>query len=88
MAEYEDVKYLHETQKYYQCQYDHMLKRMKQDAIAMQLDLNDLGDSVHSKQFIYSEESTKQRLAKEKKLQSKFRLDTLMKNIDHEQKKR
>ena len=42
-----------------------MLKRMKQDAIAMQLQINDLEDSVHSKKFIYKEESTKHRLAKE-----------------------
>ena len=36
-----------------------MLKRMKQDLIAMQLQLNDLTASVHSKTVIYKEESTK-----------------------------
>jgi hypothetical protein len=35
-----------------------------------------------------AEELTKQRKSKENKLQSKYRLDNLMKNIDHEQKKR
>lgn len=35
-----------------------------------------------------NEELNKQRKSKENKLQSKYRLDNLMKNIDHEQKKR
>ena len=35
-----------------------------------------------------SDELNKQRKSKENKLQSKYRLDNLMKNIDHEQKKR
>ena len=35
-----------------------------------------------------SEELNKQRKSKENKLQSKYRLDNLMKNIDHEQSKR
>lgn len=65
-----------------------MLKRMKKDLIALQLRSNDLIESLRSKNQIYKEESEKQRIAKENKLQSKYRLDNLMKSIDHEQKKR
>lgn len=65
-----------------------MLKRMKKDLIALQLQSNYLTESLRSKQQIYKEESNKQRIAKEQKLQSKYRLDNLMQNIDHEQKKR
>ncbi len=55
-----------------------MLKRMRRDMISLQLDTNDLTESLKSKQFIYKEESEKHRLAKEGKLQSKYRLDNLM----------
>ncbi len=65
-----------------------MLKRMKKDLIVLQLRSNDLTESLRSKNQIYKEESEKQRIAKENKLQSKYRLDNLMKSIDHEQKKR
>ena len=61
-----------------------MLKRMKKDLIALQLVSNDLTESLRSKSQIYKEEFEKQRLAKEHKLQSKYRLDTLMQNIEHE----
>ena len=61
---------------------------MKKDLIALQLRSNDLIESLRSKNQIYKEESEKQRIAKENKLQSKYRLDNLMKSIDHEQKKR
>ena len=61
---------------------------MKKDLIALQLESNYLTESLRSKQQIYKEESNKQRIAKEQKLQSKYRLDNLMQNIDHEQKKR
>ena len=61
---------------------------MKKDLIALQLKSNDLTESLRSKNQIYKEESEKQRIAKENKLQSKYRLDNLMKSIDHEQKKR
>jgi hypothetical protein len=61
---------------------------MKKDLISLQLRSNDLTESLRSKKGIYDDENKKLRLAREAKLQSKFRLDTLMKNIDHEQKKR
>lgn len=48
----------------------------------------DLMESLKSKRSIMSEELNKSRKSKENKLQSKYRLDNLMRNIDHEQKKR
>mmetsp|Transcript_31182 Transcript_31182/g.47733 ORF Transcript_31182/g.47733 Transcript_31182/m.47733 type:complete len:238 (-) Transcript_31182:1009-1722(-) len=82
------VKETHDFEKMYQQQNQHMLKRMKKDLIALQLKSNDLTESLRSKQQIFKEESAKQMSSKEHKLQSKYRLDNLMKNIDHEQKKR
>ena len=72
----------------YQKQYQHMLDRMKKDMISLQLTSNDLMESLRSKRSIMNDELNKQRKSKENKLQSKYRLDHLMKNIDHEQKKR
>jgi hypothetical protein len=57
---------------------------MKKDLISLQLTSNDLVESLRSKRTIMSEELNKQRKSKENKLQSKYRLDNLMKNIDHE----
>ena len=65
-----------------------MLDRMKKDLISLQLTSNDLIESLKSKKIIYEDELNKQRKSKENKLQSKYKLDNLMKNIDHEQKKR
>lgn len=45
-------------------------------------------ESLKSKKQIMNDELNKHRKSKENKLQSKYRLDNLMKNIDHEQKKR
>ena len=84
----EKVKFEHDTEKLYGLTYEHMLNRMKKDLISLQLKTNDLTESLRSKGQIYDDENKKLRLAREAKLQSKFRLDTLMKNIDHEQKKR
>lgn len=65
-----------------------MLSRMKKDLIALQIRSNELQESLRSKNQIYKEEFEKQRIAKEQKLQSRYRLDNLMQNIEHEQKKR
>ncbi len=65
-----------------------MLDRMKKDLISLQLVSNDFIESLKSKKIICTDEVNKQRTAKEHKLQSKYKLDNLMKNIDHEQKKR
>lgn len=61
---------------------------MKKDLIALQIRSNELQESLRSKNQIYKEEFEKQRIAKEQKLQSRYRLDNLMQNIEHEQKKR
>jgi hypothetical protein len=61
---------------------------MKKDLISLTLISNDLVESLRSKRSIMSDELNKKRKSKENKLQSKYRLDNLMKNIDHEQKKR
>jgi hypothetical protein len=65
-----------------------MLDRMKKDLIALTIQISDLGDSVRHKKIVYSDELHKQTSSREQKLQSKYRLDHLMNNIDHEQKKR
>ena len=65
-----------------------MLDRMKKDLISLQLYSNDLMISLKSKRQIMNDELNKQRKSKENKLQSKFKLDSLMQNIDREQKKR
>jgi hypothetical protein len=61
-----------------------MLDRMKKDLIALQLISNDLTESLRSKRQIMKDELNKQRKSKENKLQSKYRLDQLMKNIERE----
>jgi hypothetical protein len=78
----------HDFEKMYQEQYKHMLDRMKKDLIALQLISNDLIESLRSKRQIMKDELNKQRKSKENKLQSKYRLDHLMKNIEREQDKR
>ena len=65
-----------------------MLDRMKKDLIALQLTINDLQESLRSKKTIYGDEYKEQMAARQEKLQSKFKLDKLMKNIDHENEKR
>lgn len=78
----------HDFEKMYQEQYRYMLDRMKKDLIALQLISNDLVESLRSKRQIMKDELNKQRKSKENKLQSKYRLDHLMKNIEREQDKR
>lgn len=65
-----------------------MLDRMKKDLISLTLTSNDLIESLRSKRQIMHDELNKQRKSKENKLQSKYRLDSLMKNIEREQDKR
>jgi hypothetical protein len=61
---------------------------MKKDLIAMTLRINDLSDSLRHKKLIYEDEINKRTQGREAKLASKYRLENLMKNIDHEQAKR
>lgn len=88
LLDLDNVKETHEFEMLAQNQYNHMLKRMKKDLIALQLKSNDLTESLRSKNIIWNDEFRKDMQGKENKLLSKFRLDKLMQNIDHEQKKR
>ena len=67
---------------------NHMLDRQKKDLIALTLQINDLSESLRSKTNIHNTESACQMQNRQEKLQSKYKLDNLMKMIDHEQKKR
>jgi hypothetical protein len=87
-VELQDVTERHEFEKMYNEQYKYMLDRMKKDLISLQLTSNDLIESLRSKRSIMNDELNKQRKSKENKLQSKYRLDSLMKNIEREQDKR
>ena len=82
--ELEHVTSAHNFQRMYQRTYQHMLDRMKKDLIALTLTINDLTNSLRSKQQIYERESASQLKARQNNLQSKYKLDLLMKNIDHE----
>ena len=65
-----------------------MLDRMKRDLISLTLTINDLTESLRSKKGITDEEMAKLMKAREQKLQSKYRLDNLMINIDRDHMKR
>lgn len=68
--------------------FHHMLDRMKKDLIAIKIDSNDKMESLKDKKLIVKDEFEKSQKAREQHLQAKFKLDTLMKNIDKEQEKR
>lgn len=68
--------------------YNYMLDRMKRDLISLTLTINDLTESLRSKKGITDEEMAKLMKAREQKLQSKYRLDNLMINIDRDHMKR
>lgn len=87
-GELAEVTEKHDFEKMYHEQYKYMLDRMKKDLISLQLISNDLVESLRSKRQIMKDELNKQRKSKENKLQSKYRLDHLMKNIEREQDKR
>lgn len=82
--ELDSIKTVHDFEMLNQYSYQHMLDRMKKDLISLQLYSNDLAESLRSKRFIMNDELSKATKSKEHKLQSKYRLDSLMKNIDHE----
>ena len=65
-----------------------MLDRQKKDLIALTLKINALQESLRHKTNVYNAESNMQMMARQDKRQSKYKLDNLMKMIDHEQKKR
>ena len=65
-----------------------MLDRMERDYIASRLKANELEISIKSKHQILDLESHKHRKTKEERLQSKATFDSLMLNIEKEQKDR
>lgn len=59
-----------------------MIERMKKDLIALSIKTTEMHESYKSKEGIMGEEVEKSRKAKEQKMQAKFKLDSLMKQID------
>lgn len=68
--------------------YKYMLDRMKRDLISLTLTINDLTESLRSKKAITDDEVSKNMKSREQKLQSQFRLDSLMRELTRDQKKR
>jgi len=68
--------------------FTHMLERMKKDHISTKIRSNEFETSLRSKSSILDLESHKHRKTKEERLQSKAIFDSLMKNIEKEQKDR
>ena len=68
--------------------YLHMLDRMKKDFISTKIRSGEMEVSLRSKSQILDTETSKQRKTKESRLQSKSIFDSLMKNIEKEQKDR
>lgn len=68
--------------------YSHMLERMKKDFIATKIKSSEMEGSLKNKSAILDIEQGKQRKTKEERLQSKAIFDSLMKNIEKEQRDR
>jgi len=65
-----------------------MLERMKKDFIATKIQSSEYETSLKSKNQILDIENQKSQRTKEERLQSKSTFDSLMKNIELEQKER
>ena len=68
--------------------YTYMLERMKKDHIATKIQTSEFETSLKSKGSILELENQKSQRSKEERLQSKSTFDSLMKNIELEQKER
>ena len=68
--------------------FNYMLDRMKRDLIYLSLTINDLTESLKSKKGFNDEEFLALVRAREQKLQSRYRLNTLMTVLDRDQKAR
>ncbi len=68
--------------------YSYMLERMKKDFIATKILSAEYYNSLKSKNQILEIENSKSQRTKEERLQSKSTFDSLMKNIELEQKER
>ena len=60
----------HEYQMMVQRQYEHMIQRMNQDLIAIQIRFNETQDSYKNKHQVYTEEAERHRQAKQQRLQA------------------
>ena len=65
-----------------------MLDRMKKDLISSQLRSQELYQSMKSKSDIVNEETEKQRRAKQERIQAKVKIQSIMNEIDMDQKER
>jgi len=87
-AELDYQKNKHDTHLMENMAYNYMLDRMKRDLISLTLRINDLTESLRSKKSIADDEQSKHMKSREQKLQSRYRLDSLMAALDMDQKKR
>ena len=71
-----------------QCSYKYMMDRMKRDLISLTLTINDLTESLRSKQMIYETENKNECKTSEQKLQAEVRLSKLYEQLLRDQKKR
>jgi chromosome segregation ATPase len=78
----------HNFMKMENLSFKYMCDRMKRDLISFTLTINDLTISLRSKTSICDDETRKQIQARERKLQSRFRLQILMESLTRDQKKR
>ena len=83
-AELCHLKKTHDFQKMEQMGFNYMLDRMKRDLISLNLSINDLTESLRSKNQISEDEISKLTTSREKKLQSRFRLDNLMLQLERD----
>jgi len=88
MSQLNHVEHNHHFMKMAQESYNYMLDRMKRDLISYTLTINDLTESLRSKKMITDDETAKCTQSREQKLQSEFRLQQLMKSLEHDQRKR
>ena len=72
----------------YKNSYLHMLDRMKKDFIASRINSGEMESSLKNKSQILDLENHKHRKTKEERLQAKAIFDSLMKNIEKEQRDR
>lgn len=79
---------MHDFQRMEQCSYKYMMDRMKRDLISLTLTINDLTESLRSKQMIYETENKNECKTSEQKLQADMRLNLLYNQLERDQKKR
>jgi len=86
--QYEETCHKIDEETLTQATYNYVKERLERDFIATKLRTAELEASLKSKKSILELEHTKQRKTKEERLQAKAIFDSLMKNIELEQKDR